>query len=425
MFYNHQFQRFKDVEIADFNDEQKKAFVERWFNKEPQTAERCWEKMQADKSILELACVPLLLTLLCISFEENNDFPRNRATLYSHAIDALLRKWDSSRRIDRGEIYKNLTLPLKEALLATLAYHTFVENQYFVAEERFCDLIKNFIQHLPNQDESRLYPDSAIILRGIDAQHSLITQRAEQVYSFSHLTLQEYFTAKYLLDNDYCTNLAQNYLSQGRWREVFLLTTNLLLNSMRKSEALSKSKRSWHWKGLWIGKKLYLCMEEKRDIGSLIPDTLSDVLLDAELPALATAIGTSGKSKRLRVVRHFTENARKAILAQINQGIMTISEASREYKVSLSTLYQWRYRYEQIKPQKIQLMDIQDFVVERQRYETRLAELEQIIGRQTVTIAYLEKALSLATGEDEAQKKSSAAEPLTGSAPTPKHTTTV
>lgn len=166
-------------------------------------------------------------------------------------------------------------------------------------------------------------------------------------------------------------------------------------------------------------------MEEKRDIESLIPDTLSDVLLDAELPALATAIGTSGKSKRLRVVRHFTENARKAILAQINQGIMTISEASREYKVSLSTLYQWRYRYEQIKPQKIQLMDIQDFVVERQRYETRLAELEQIIGRQTVTIAYLEKALSLATGEDEAQKKSSATEPLTGSAPTPKHTTTV
>ncbi|MBL7784954.1 MAG: NACHT domain-containing protein [Chitinophagales bacterium] len=242
--YNHQFQRFKDVEIADFNDKQKKAFVERWFHKDPQTAQKCWEKIKADKSIMELACMPLLLTLLCISFEENYDFPRNRATLYSHAIDALLRKWDSSRKIDRGEIYKNLTLPLKEALLAALAYHTFVENQYFVAEEHFCELIKNFIQHLPNQDESRLYPDSAIILRGIDAQHSLITQRAEQVYSFSHLTLQEYFTAKYLLDNDYCTNLAQNYLSQDRWREVFLLTTNLLQSAPRKSEAFFKAMQT-------------------------------------------------------------------------------------------------------------------------------------------------------------------------------------
>ena len=242
--YSQRFQRFKDVEIADFNDEQKKAFVERWFSKDPQTAERCWKKMQANKSILELACVPLLLTLLCISFEGNYDFPPNRATLYSHAINALLLKWDESQSIYRDEIYKGLTLPLKEALLAALAYNTFVENQYFVAEGRFCELIKNFMQHLPNQNENCTYIDSSAILRGIDAQHGLITQRAEQVYSFSHLTLQEYFTAKYLLDNDYCTNLAQNYLSQDQWREVFLLTTNLLQSAPRKSEAFFKAMQT-------------------------------------------------------------------------------------------------------------------------------------------------------------------------------------
>jgi predicted NACHT family NTPase len=57
------------------------------------------------------------------------------------------------------------------------------------------------------------------------------------IYSFSHLTLQEYFTAKYLVDNDYYKTLAQIYLTQTRWREVFLLTTNLLQSSQRKSDA--------------------------------------------------------------------------------------------------------------------------------------------------------------------------------------------
>ncbi len=163
-------------------------------------------------------------------------------------------------------------------------------------------------------------------------------------------------------------------------------------------------------------------MKENQLTEPIVTDTLSEGLLDEQLPSLVTTGGTSGKSKPLRPIRHFTENARKAILSQINEGIMTISDASREYEVSLTTIYKWRYRYEQIKPQKIQLMDIQDFVIERQRYETRLAELEQIIGKQTVTIAYLEKALSLSVGKDETAKKNSANEPLTGSVPIRNHT---
>jgi predicted NACHT family NTPase len=123
---------------------QKESFVRNWFKDKPASADKCWEKLEKDYAIKELANVPLLLTLLCIAFEENLDFPPNRAILYEHAINALLR---TSRQIERAEVYKNLTLPLKQNLLGQMAYYTFVEDHYIVEERQFCDIIANFVNN--------------------------------------------------------------------------------------------------------------------------------------------------------------------------------------------------------------------------------------------------------------------------------------
>jgi hypothetical protein len=48
------------------------------------------------------------------------------------------------------------------------------------------------------------------------------------VYSFSHLTLQEYLTAQYIADNNLIEQLVTGHLSDPRWREVFLLVAGLV-----------------------------------------------------------------------------------------------------------------------------------------------------------------------------------------------------
>lgn len=157
-------------------------------------------------------------------------------------------------------------------------------------------------------------------------------------------------------------------------------------------------------------------MKERHVPITEISDNLSAILSDNTLPALPDTLGGTGKTNpsSLRQMRHFTEAARKAILAEIQEGRLTMTQATIEYAVSSATLYRWRYRYEQIQPKKIQLMDIKDLVVERQAYEKRIAELENIIGKQTVKIDYLEKALSFAVGEEECQKKKLDNKPSTG-----------
>lgn len=229
--YNHWFETFTDVEIADFSPAQIKQFISNWFAEEPKIAEQCWRLIAKDAPVRELATVPLLLTLLCLAFNETMEFPPNRAELYREALDALLKKWDSSRRIKRSDAYKHLSVKRKESMLSHIAAKTFQEGRYFIPQRQLEALISDFIQHLPRAREETLDPDSEAILKAIEAHHGIFTERAIGIYSFSHLTFQEYFTAQYIVEHvadGTLEKVAGEHLSDERWREVILLTACML-----------------------------------------------------------------------------------------------------------------------------------------------------------------------------------------------------
>ncbi|MEL6779092.1 MAG: hypothetical protein AAFO06_17735 [Cyanobacteria bacterium J06597_16] len=71
--------------------------------------------------------------------------------------------------------------------------------------------------------------DSEAVLNAIEVQQGILVERAEETYSLSHLTLQEYLTAQYLMDNDEWSALVENHLTENRWREIFLLLPGLML----------------------------------------------------------------------------------------------------------------------------------------------------------------------------------------------------
>lgn len=68
-------------------------------------------------------------------------------------------------------------------------------------------------------------------MKAIEAQHGIFVERAKGIYSFSHLTFQEYFTAKYIVDNPNkrgLETLVRTRITEDSWREVFLITTGML-----------------------------------------------------------------------------------------------------------------------------------------------------------------------------------------------------
>lgn len=229
--WNH----FHDIEIADFDDEQIQQFIQNWFSsdldKQLRTAERCWAILSESSNFAakELAQTPLLLTFLCVVYDRTQRFYPNRAILYRKALDILLEEWAAEKRIIPGEIYEELNTDLEKVLLSEIAYNGFINNQFFFTQQDLTDYIKMFLSDTVDKPK---YLDGKAILDAIITQQGIFVERAEDIYSFSHLTLQHYLTAQYISqDESRIADTISNKLFEEDYREIFLVKSGLLTNS--------------------------------------------------------------------------------------------------------------------------------------------------------------------------------------------------
>ncbi|WP_445173457.1 NACHT domain-containing protein [Microcoleus sp.] len=229
--YRNNFQRFTDVKLADFDDAQIEQFIGNWFqldvDKQAGTAQKCWELLQKPEyaAAKELAHTPLLLTFLCLIYDRSQNFPNNRSAIYKEALRILLQEWAAEKRIQKEEIYQGLHTELEESLLSEIAYSGFDTDKLFFSQREVVEEIKTFLAGNLNAPK---HLDGEVVLKAIAVQQGILVERAQDVFSFSHLTLQEYLTAQYIADNNLIEQLVTCHLFDERWQEVFLLVAGLV-----------------------------------------------------------------------------------------------------------------------------------------------------------------------------------------------------
>lgn len=225
------FERFDYVEIADFNEVQVRYFSEHWFKAVIRDDSAGLAKSQkflnqlfleANKPIQNLAITPILLSLTCVVFHQTGKFYSKRSKLYEEGLELLLERWDKSREIERDEIYRDLSPERKLELLSYLAVKKFEQPQYVLFEQ---EEIEGYIAEFLGIG----LRDSRSVLRAIEAQHGLLIERANKVWSFSHLTFQEYLVAKWFC-NQADWQFLVNQITTSHWREIFLLASEITTN---------------------------------------------------------------------------------------------------------------------------------------------------------------------------------------------------
>ncbi|MER3435567.1 MAG: hypothetical protein C4288_19770, partial [Leptolyngbya sp. ERB_1_1] len=215
-------QGFTSVEVADFNLGQVKTFVENWFRASGviEIAQQ-WQAFSAaietNAALKELTVTPVLLSLMCWVFQDSGELPSQAAMLYRKGIRLLLEKWNDRKEISGwevgDEVYQKLSLEQKEQLLTEVAAWKFENRKNSVLSEQK-DLAKQIAKILKLADSR----DGVAVLRAIEAQHGLLVERADELWSFSHLTFQEHFTVQWL------TQLSPEQLAEkianSQWQEV-------------------------------------------------------------------------------------------------------------------------------------------------------------------------------------------------------------
>jgi hypothetical protein len=231
--YRYNFKRFSDVILSEFDDEQIQQFINNWFrseeDKQAGTAALCWELLERDenKAAKELAHSPILLTFLCLTYDKSQTFANNRSGLYRKALRILLEEWAAEKRIMRQAIYEGLSVELEEVLLSEIACEGFEADRLFMPQSQLVERIKEFLSSNLNAPKQL---SGEQVLEAIAIQQGILVERVEDVYSFSHLTLQEYLTARYIYAHGQISEMVEKYLTDDRWREVFLLTSGLMVD---------------------------------------------------------------------------------------------------------------------------------------------------------------------------------------------------
>lgn len=240
---------FLNLEVDDFSHSQVETFVTQWFTANLPQADAAQQKTknflealdsEENQPLKELVATPILLSLLCSVFLARSNFPKQRAKLYQAGLDILLKRWDQSRGIQREQTYyQQLSIADKFILLGSIAEKTFKQNKYFFEKAELLDIIAAYLETDRDRtrcpiDQEALFQDCEAILQSIQLQHGLIIERAKDIYSFSHLTFQEYLTARKILHKASPDGLPKiveelaTHTTESQWHEVLRLTANMM-----------------------------------------------------------------------------------------------------------------------------------------------------------------------------------------------------
>ena len=230
--YTGGFTGFAVVEVAEFDDTQIQAYINNWFalgsNRKTETAQRCWEALDAPEhqAVRALAQNPLSLTLLCTIYEDSQSFPSNRTILYERILNIFLKKWTAEKHIHRDlSVSSDLDISTVKKMLPEIAAKNFKVDSVLFSENELINQIQAFFQRDTNIPTTL---DASKTLDTILVDPGLFVERTNGIYSFLHLTFQEYLTANYFVSTQSIQQLVADHLHDERWREVFLFTAELL-----------------------------------------------------------------------------------------------------------------------------------------------------------------------------------------------------
>ena len=103
------------------------------------------------------------------------------------------------------------------------------------------------------------------------------------------------------------------------------------------------------------------------------------------------------ESRIRRQNRYFSEEFRKKKVEEIERGLATIAEISREYEVSRGAIYKWIYAYSMHRKRQVkQVVEAKSDTRKIKELQKRIKELERLLGQKQFEVEFKETMIDLA-----------------------------
>ncbi|WP_420080894.1 NACHT domain-containing protein [Streptomyces sp. JL4002] len=256
---------FFSSHLSPFDRSQQRQYVTKWFTHvrggvaEGGMAERFLaESRHAD----DLTSNPLMLGLMCALYRGEGYIPRNRPDLFRRCSEFLFERWDASRSISVVQPFeRNIQFAMFSLALSMLRNS---ENGLGMTERELIRYTSDFL--LGQQYEDRDSADAAAeaFVRYCRGRAWVLTDvgtepTGERIYSFTHRTFLEYFSARQLVRDSGDAEGLFRELTVHLKNESWDVTSQLAVQFL--DERLSDAANDF----------VSLALQESRELGEGVP----------------------------------------------------------------------------------------------------------------------------------------------------------
>jgi formylglycine-generating enzyme required for sulfatase activity/predicted MPP superfamily phosphohydrolase/energy-coupling factor transporter ATP-binding protein EcfA2 len=208
-------------DIEPLDREKANRFISDWFRAVSARATGLAD-MTADDMISEIALHehvsiftqnPLLLTAVCILYQDNKRIPDQRAELYRRIVDNLLHRRFTDP-LDPGKVGK-----IGEYLMI-LAYHLQEQNLKKIEQCEAKDLLRRVFSKEQGETEVQYNTRMDHLFEQVEPHCGLLKRLDCGEVEFFHLSFQEFLSARYMIN---CGIDIRGFLDKGWWEETILL----------------------------------------------------------------------------------------------------------------------------------------------------------------------------------------------------------
>jgi len=219
---------FEKWETLPLSMDERIALVRKWYDAvDPNKGARLLSECSDNPGLLDLGSNPLLLAIVCALYYNDLKIPSQPDELYARTVEGLLGAWDAFRDVARHTPLHDYTVRRRVVLVSWIAATMFDMGRvvFSVRDIETSNVLRRYTEAT---HADVLITDD--VLRSLYNDFGILIERAPRLFSFSHLTLQEYLTAQYIVDNRRELELLKHYRHK-EWREVLRLVAKMLPNA--------------------------------------------------------------------------------------------------------------------------------------------------------------------------------------------------